>query len=49
MTSVTLQDVQDAARRIAGAVHHTPVLRSRTLDELTPAFFRSLRSPLPDA
>jgi threonine dehydratase len=37
MTSVTLQDVQDAARRIAGAVHHTPVLRSRTLDELTGA------------
>jgi threonine dehydratase len=37
MTSVTLQDIQDAARRIAGAVHHTPVLRSRTLDELTGA------------
>ena len=37
MTSVTLQDVQDAARQIAGAVHHTPVLRSRTLDDRTGA------------
>ena len=37
MTSVTLQDVQDAARRIERAVHHTPVLRSRTLDERTGA------------
>lgn len=35
MTSVTLQDVQDAARRIEGVAHRTPVLRSRTLDELT--------------
>ena len=31
-TVVTLQDVRDAAKRIAGAVHHTPVIRSRTLD-----------------
>ncbi|MET9292507.1 threo-3-hydroxy-L-aspartate ammonia-lyase [Streptomyces sp. NPDC003077] len=34
---VTLQDVRDAARRIAGAVHRTPVLRSRTLDALVGA------------
>jgi threonine dehydratase len=33
MTSVTLQDVLDAARQIEGAAHRTPVLRSRTLDE----------------
>jgi hypothetical protein len=37
MTSVTLQDVLDAARQIEGAVHRTPVLRSRTLDDLTGA------------
>jgi threonine dehydratase len=37
MTSVTLHDVQDAARRIEGAVHRTPVLRSRTLDNLVGA------------
>ncbi|WP_250037591.1 pyridoxal-phosphate dependent enzyme [Paractinoplanes maris] len=29
---VTLQDVQDAAKRIEGVAHRTPVLRSRTLD-----------------
>jgi threonine dehydratase len=37
MTSVTLQDVQDAARQIEGAAHRTPVLRSCTLDELVGA------------
>jgi threo-3-hydroxy-L-aspartate ammonia-lyase len=37
MTSVTLQDVQDAARQIEGAAHRTPVLRSRALDELAGA------------
>ncbi|MET9082895.1 threo-3-hydroxy-L-aspartate ammonia-lyase [Streptomyces sp. NPDC004237] len=31
---VTLQDVRDAAARIEGVAHRTPVLRSRTLDEL---------------
>jgi threonine dehydratase len=36
-TVVSLQDVRDAARRIAGAAHRTPVLRSRTLDALTGA------------
>jgi threonine dehydratase len=30
---VTLRDVQDAAARIKGVAHRTPVLRSRTLDE----------------
>ncbi|MEV7029034.1 threo-3-hydroxy-L-aspartate ammonia-lyase [Streptomyces sp. NPDC093272] len=30
---VTLQDVRDAAARIRGVAHRTPVLRSRTLDE----------------
>ncbi|MFB7497497.1 pyridoxal-phosphate dependent enzyme [Streptomyces sp. NPDC056161] len=34
---VTLQDVRDAAARIAGAAHRTPVLRSRTLDRLVGA------------
>ncbi|MGW7541751.1 pyridoxal-phosphate dependent enzyme, partial [Streptomyces sp. NPDC054770] len=34
---VTLQDVHDAAARIKGAAHRTPVLRSRTLDELVGA------------
>ncbi|MCM4080089.1 threonine ammonia-lyase [Paractinoplanes hotanensis] len=29
---VTLQDVREAAKRIEGVAHHTPVLRSRTLD-----------------
>ncbi|WP_438488107.1 pyridoxal-phosphate dependent enzyme [Streptomyces sp. S186] len=32
---VTLDDVRDAARRLAGAAHRTPVLRSRTLDART--------------
>jgi len=36
-TVVSLQDIRDAARRIAGAAHRTPVLRSRTLDALTGA------------
>ncbi|WP_328475833.1 threo-3-hydroxy-L-aspartate ammonia-lyase [Actinoplanes sp. NBC_00393] len=30
---VTLQDVRDAAERIEGFAHRTPVIRSRTLDE----------------
>ncbi|MGW1619401.1 pyridoxal-phosphate dependent enzyme [Streptomyces sp. NPDC002172] len=34
---VTLQDVHDAAARIKGVAHRTPVLRSRTLDELVGA------------
>ncbi|MFF4749477.1 threo-3-hydroxy-L-aspartate ammonia-lyase [Streptomyces sp. NPDC002514] len=34
---VTLQDVRDAAARIAGVAHRTPVLRSRTLDRLVGA------------
>lgn len=34
---VTLRDVQDAAARIEGVAHRTPVLRSRTLDELVGA------------
>src|SRR5262252_1120062 len=34
---VTLQDVQDAARRIAGAVVHTPCLRSETLSRIAKA------------
>ncbi|WP_127500907.1 pyridoxal-phosphate dependent enzyme [Actinoplanes solisilvae] len=34
---VTLQDVRDAAKRIEGVAHHTPVLRSRTLDALVGA------------
>jgi len=33
MTTVTLQDVRDAAKQIDGAAHRTPVIRSRTLDE----------------
>ncbi|MFK8846548.1 pyridoxal-phosphate dependent enzyme [Streptomyces sp. Ac-502] len=35
--TVTLDDVQDAAARIKGVVHRTPVLRSRTLDTLVGA------------
>ncbi|MFI2235174.1 pyridoxal-phosphate dependent enzyme [Streptomyces chrestomyceticus] len=35
--TVTLADVRDAAARIKGAVHRTPVLRSRTLDALVGA------------
>ncbi|GAA0802365.1 pyridoxal-phosphate dependent enzyme [Spirilliplanes yamanashiensis] len=34
---VTLADVRDAATRIAGVAHRTPVLRSRTLDALAGA------------
>ena len=34
---VRLQDIRDAARQIAGVAHRTPVIRSRTLDELTGA------------
>jgi threonine dehydratase len=34
---VTLDDVRDAAARIAGVAHRTPVVRSRTLDELVGA------------
>ena len=35
--TVTLDDVRDAAERIKGVAHRTPVLRSRTLDELVGA------------
>ncbi|MCW7941283.1 pyridoxal-5'-phosphate-dependent protein [Streptomyces hygroscopicus] len=34
---VTLEDVRDAAARIKGVAHRTPVLRSRTLDDLVGA------------
>ena len=34
---VTLQDVQAAAKRIAGAVVHTPCLRSETLSRIAKA------------
>ncbi|MBN0042711.1 pyridoxal-phosphate dependent enzyme [Streptomyces actuosus] len=34
---LTLDDVRDAAARIKGAVHRTPVVRSRTLDALVGA------------
>ncbi|HEX9999446.1 MAG TPA: threonine/serine dehydratase [Actinoplanes sp.] len=34
---VTLQDIRDAAKRIAPGIHHTPVIRSRTLDALAGA------------
>ena len=34
---VTLEDVRDAAARLAGVAHRTPVLRSRTLDGLVGA------------
>ena len=34
---VTLADVRDAAARIAGVAHRTPVVRSRTLDDLAGA------------
>jgi threonine dehydratase len=34
---VTLDDVRDAAARLKGVAHHTPVLRSRTLDDLVGA------------
>jgi threonine dehydratase len=32
-TTITLAEVQDAAARLAGVAHRTPVLRSRTLDQ----------------
>lgn len=35
--AVTFQDVLDAARRIDGVAHRTPVLTSRTLDDMTGA------------
>lgn len=34
---VTFSDVQEAAKRIEGVAHRTPVIRSRTLDALTGA------------
>ncbi|NDZ83010.1 pyridoxal-phosphate dependent enzyme [Streptomyces sp. SID10853] len=34
---VTLDDIRDAAAQIRGVAHHTPVLRSRTLDRLVGA------------
>ena len=34
---VTLQDVRDAAKRLEGVAHHTPVIHSRTLDALAGA------------
>ena len=34
---VTLQDIKDAAKQIAGVAHRTPVIRSRTLDTLAGA------------
>jgi threonine dehydratase len=37
MITVTLDDVQDAAARLDGVAHRTPVLRSRTLDALVGA------------
>ncbi|NMO52721.1 pyridoxal-phosphate dependent enzyme [Actinoplanes sp. TBRC 11911] len=35
--TVTLQDIRDAAKQIAGVAHRTPVIRSRTLDALAGA------------
>jgi len=35
--TITLADVRDAAARLAGVAHRTPVLHSRTLDQLTGA------------
>lgn len=34
---VTLDDIRDAAARLAGVAHRTPVVRSRTLDDLAGA------------
>ncbi|MFI5593102.1 pyridoxal-phosphate dependent enzyme [Amycolatopsis sp. NPDC051758] len=34
---VTLDDIRDAATRLAGVAHRTPVVRSRTLDDLVGA------------
>jgi threonine dehydratase len=36
-TPVTLADIRDAATRLAGVAHRTPVVRSRTLDDLVGA------------
>ncbi|RSN40281.1 pyridoxal-5'-phosphate-dependent protein [Amycolatopsis sp. WAC 04197] len=36
-TPVTIDDIRDAAARLAGVAHRTPVVRSRTLDELVGA------------
>ena len=30
---LTFQDVQEAARRLAGRIHRTPVITSRSFDE----------------
>ncbi|MEO8969686.1 MAG: pyridoxal-phosphate dependent enzyme, partial [Solirubrobacteraceae bacterium] len=35
--AIELPDVRAAEQRLRGVAHHTPVLRSRTLDELTAA------------
>ncbi|MFG1647259.1 pyridoxal-phosphate dependent enzyme, partial [Amycolatopsis sp. NPDC049252] len=35
--AVTLEDIRDAAARLAGVAHRTPVVRSRTLDDLVGA------------
>lgn len=35
MLAITLEDVQDARQRLAGVANETPVVTSRTLDELT--------------
>jgi threonine dehydratase len=37
MGTVELRDVRDAAERLEGVAHRTPVIRSRTLDELVGA------------
>ncbi|WP_033290073.1 pyridoxal-phosphate dependent enzyme [Amycolatopsis jejuensis] len=37
MTPLTLDDVRDAAERLDGVAHRTPVVRSRTLDRLVGA------------
>ncbi|MEU3625411.1 pyridoxal-5'-phosphate-dependent protein [Amycolatopsis coloradensis] len=34
---VTIEDIRDAAARLAGVAHRTPVVRSRTLDDLVGA------------
>ncbi|KFU78152.1 L-threonine ammonia-lyase [Amycolatopsis lurida] len=36
-TPVTIDDIRDAAARLAGVAHRTPVVRSRTLDDLVGA------------
>ncbi|MEU4218992.1 pyridoxal-phosphate dependent enzyme [Actinoplanes sp. NPDC026623] len=37
MITITLEDVRDAAARLVGVAHRTPVLRSRTLDAMVGA------------